>query len=89
MKHVSILVPKGHTSVVNIGGTHQMLSWVNEFFDRTGREPLFDIHLVGLENQTEQSTGMFTINPDLLISDVAKTDLIIIPAIHGDFGREP
>ncbi|MGB5437283.1 MAG: helix-turn-helix domain-containing protein [Maribacter sp.] len=85
MKHVSILVPKGHTSVVNIGGTHQMLSWVNEFFERTGRKPLFDIHLVGLEKRTEQSTGMFTVNPDLLFSDVVKTDLIVIPAIHGDF----
>jgi len=85
MKHVSILVPKGHTSIVNIGGTHQMLSWVNEFFEQTGREAMFDIHLVGLEKRTEQSTGMFTVNPDALISDVAKTDLIIIPAIHGDF----
>ena len=85
MKHVSILVPKGHTSIVNIGGTHQMLSWVNEFFERTGRKPFFDIHLVGLEKQTEQTTGMFTVNPNALISDVVKTDLIIIPAIHGDF----
>ena len=85
MKHVSILVPKGHTSVVNIGGTHQMFSWVNEYFEQTGREALFDIHLVGLEKRTEQSHGLFTVNPDQLISDVVKTDLIIIPAIHGDF----
>src|SRR5680860_1586244 len=85
MKHVSILVPKGHTSVVNIGGTHQMFSWVNEFFEQTEREALFDIHLVGLEKRTVQSHGLFTVNPDQLISDVAKTDLIIIPAIHGDF----
>ena len=85
MKHVSIIVPKGHSSVVNIGGTHQMLSWVNEFFERTGRQPLFDIHLVGLEKKTEQSNGLFTVNPDLLIDEVGKTDLIIIPAIHGDF----
>lgn len=87
MKHVSILIPRGHTSVVNIGGTHQMLSWVNEFFKRTGREPLFDIHLVGLEKRTEQTNGMFIINPDLLIEEVIKTDLIIVPAIHGDFDQ--
>lgn len=87
MKHVSILVPKGHTSVVNIGGTHQILSWVNEFLLLTKREALFDIQLVGLEKRTEQSHGLFTINPDLLISEVEKTDLIIIPAIHGDFEK--
>ena len=85
MKHISIIVPRGHSSVVNIGGTHQMLSWVNEFFEKTGREPLFEIHLVGLEKQTEQSNGLFTVNPDLLIDEVKKTDLIIIPAIHGNF----
>jgi transcriptional regulator GlxA family with amidase domain len=85
MKHVSILIPRGHTSVVNIGGTHQMLSWVNEFFKQKGREPLFDIHLVGLEKRTEQTNGLFIINPDLLIDEVGKTDLIIVPAIHGNF----
>jgi transcriptional regulator GlxA family with amidase domain len=87
MKHVSILVPKGHTSVVNIGGTHQMLSWVNEFLVLTNRKALFDIHLVGLEQRTEQSHGLFTVNPDQLISEVVKTDLIVIPAIHGDFEK--
>ena len=87
MKHISILVPKGHTSVVNIGGTHQMFSWVNEFFELTGRKAIFDIHLVGIEKRTEQSHGLFTVNPDQLISEVVKTDLIIIPAIHGDFEK--
>jgi len=31
MKHVSILIPHGHTSVVNIEGTHQILNDVNSF----------------------------------------------------------
>ncbi len=87
MKHVSILIPKGHTSVVNIGGTHQMLSWVNEFFQQTGRDPMFTIQLVGLEKETTQTHGLFTVNPEVLIDQVKKTDLIIIPAIHGDFQK--
>tara|TARA_R100001369_G_C3312083_1_gene167496 strand:- start:337 stop:1314 length:978 start_codon:yes stop_codon:yes gene_type:complete len=85
MKHISILIPKGHTSVVNIGGAHQMFEWVNEFFQQTGRDPLFNIQLVGLEKETTQSHGLFTVNPEVLIDQVTKTDLIIIPAIHGDF----
>ncbi|RFN59938.1 GlxA family transcriptional regulator [Marixanthomonas ophiurae] len=85
MKHIAILVPKGHSSVVNIGGTHQLFSWVNEFYKQTGREPLFTIQLVGLEKETTQSHGLFTVNPEVLIEEVTKTDLIIIPAIHGDF----
>ncbi|WP_273566400.1 GlxA family transcriptional regulator [Maribacter halichondriae] len=87
MKHVSILVPKGHVSVVNIAGTHQMLSWVNEFLRQTGQEPLFDIQLVGLERQLDTSGGLFAITPEVVIEEVLKTDLIIIPAIHEDYEK--
>ena len=48
-------------------------------------EPMFKIQLVGLEKETPASGGLFTINANALISDVKKTDLIIIPAIDGDF----
>ncbi len=84
MKHVSILIPRGHTSVVNIGGTHQILNMVNEMSAEMGGDPVFDVHLVGLEKETRQTTGLFAVNPDCLIEEVEKTDLIIIPAIHDD-----
>jgi transcriptional regulator GlxA family with amidase domain len=84
MKHVSILVPIGHTSMPNIDGTHQILSQVNDMMVGMGREPIFNIQLVGLTNPTIQRNGMFTIEPDVLMGDIEKTDLIIIPAMHGD-----
>jgi transcriptional regulator GlxA family with amidase domain len=84
MKHVSILIPYGHTSLVNIEGTHQILNQVNGFLAEMQQAPLFKIHLVGLSKETRQTNGLFTINPDLLVKDVKKTDLIIIPAMHGD-----
>lgn len=87
MKHVSILIPQGHTSLVNIEGTHQILSEVNILRTGMGKAPLFDIQLVGLSKQTTQRNGLFTIQPDCLISDITKTDLIIIPAIHGQFPK--
>ncbi len=87
MKHVSILIPLGHTSLPNIDGTHQILTEVNKFLTSMDREPLFDIHLVGLEKETKQRDGRFTINPDLLIQEVQKTDMIFIPAIHSDFKK--
>lgn len=70
--------------MVNIAGTHQIFSEVNGLLTGMGREPLFSIQLVGLSKETKQSTGFFSVNADVLISDVTKTDLIIIPAIHGD-----
>jgi transcriptional regulator GlxA family with amidase domain len=87
MKHVSILIPQGHTSLVNIEGTHQILSEVNILRTGMGKAPLFDIQLVGLAKQTSQRDGLFTIQPDCLINEVTKTDLIVIPAIHGQFPK--
>jgi transcriptional regulator GlxA family with amidase domain len=85
MKHVSILIPHGHTSLSNIDGTHQILLEVNKFLAAAGREPLFDVNLVGLVSETPQRDGLFTIKPDMLIQDVPKTDMIFIPAIHSDY----
>jgi transcriptional regulator GlxA family with amidase domain len=84
MKHVSILIPRGHFSLVNVEGTHQILSWVNQFLLSLKKEPYFDLHLVGADPSITQTSGLFSINPDQLLAQVMKTDLIIIPAIHGD-----
>ncbi|ANE49466.1 GlxA family transcriptional regulator [Flavisolibacter tropicus] len=84
MKHVSILIPQGHFSLVNVEGTHQILSWVNEYLEQTDRQPLFKIQLVGLSKVTTQTNGLFTINPEVLLNEVTNTDLVILPAVHGD-----
>ncbi len=84
MKHISILIPQGHFSLVNVEGSYQIFSWVNEYLEKQGQKPLFDLHLVGLSDTITQTSGLFSIHPDLLIEEVKKTDLIIIPAIHGD-----
>lgn len=87
MKHVSILIPRGHTSVVNIGGTHQIFNTVNQIAVELKKQPVFDVHLVGLEKETRQSHGLFSVAPDCLMTDVKSTDLIIIPAIHDDIKK--
>lgn len=87
MKHVSILVPLGHASLSNIDGTQQILLEVNKFLMAMGRPPLFNVQLVGLVKETAQRDGMFIINPDHLIQDLVKTDMIIIPAIHSDLKK--
>jgi hypothetical protein len=66
MKHVSILVPKGDCSLVNIEGTHQVLSRVNEHLAKSGKSPLFKIQLVGLQKDTTIKKGLFKIFPDVL-----------------------
>ncbi len=84
MIHISILVPLGHTSLVNIEGSYQILADLNNFLAQKGQEPMFRVQLVGLKNEVSQRNRLFTISPDVLMSEVKKTDLIIIPSLHGD-----
>lgn len=84
MKHISILVPQGDCSLVNIEGAHQIFSEVNSVLARAGKPPLFKVELVGLRPEATLRRGLFRIHPDVLVEDAAKTDLIIIPAIHGE-----
>lgn len=87
MKHISILVPEGDVSVTNIEGTHQIFSEVNGFLARAGQPPLFTIQLVGLRKETRMKKGLFSIHPDVLITEPIQTDLIIIPAIQSDMRK--
>ncbi|RFZ82904.1 helix-turn-helix domain-containing protein [Mucilaginibacter terrenus] len=87
MKHVSILIPRGETSLSNIEATYKMFTKVNEAMDRMKKPPVFKVQLVGLSNETTLTNGLFIIKPDLTINDVSKTDMVIIPAVHGDMAK--
>ncbi|WP_276503441.1 GlxA family transcriptional regulator [Terrimonas pollutisoli] len=84
MKHVSIIVPLGNTSLANIDGTHQIFAETNKLLEEKGEEPLFKVQLVGIAKESSQRNGLFTVSPECLIDDVKKTDLIIVPALFGD-----
>ena len=84
MKHISILVPEGECSVTNIEGTYQILSRVNDYLAEVGQPPLFKIELVGIHAEVTMKNGLFSVRPDKLIRDISRTDLILIPSVHGD-----
>lgn len=84
MKHVSLLIPRGDVSLSNLDGTYKVFSTVNNFLSKKGKQPLFNIKLVGLSRKMRANGKLFTIHPDLVCQEVKKTDLIIIPATHGD-----
>ncbi len=87
MKHISILVPTGaHLGCID--GTLQVLTEVNTYLANTGRNPAFKIQLVGISKETPLKNGLFTVFPDVLIGDLKRTDLVIIPApFHLDFNK--
>jgi transcriptional regulator GlxA family with amidase domain len=83
MKTVSILVPE--TAVLAaIVDPRYMFTAVNEFLKSAGKQPLFNVQLVGLTKEVKLSDGLFTVHTDILLKNCKKTDLIIIPAISGD-----
>ena len=86
MKNVSILVPKG-AILGSIEGPRQLLTGVNSYMASMGKQPLFNIELVGLSKETPLIRGMYTVRTERLLKDVAKTDLVIIPAIDGDLKK--
>lgn len=77
------MVPKG-AILGSLEGSRQLLTQVNEFYKAKGEAPVFKVELVGLSKETPVSNGLFTVNAHAVLSDVKKTDLIIIPALDGD-----
>lgn len=84
MKHISILVPEGDSSLSNLEATYKMFSKVNDAMARIGKQSLFKVQLIGATKANQASNNIFIVKPELTINDVDKTDLIIIPAVHGD-----
>ncbi|HEY8513176.1 MAG TPA: helix-turn-helix domain-containing protein [Cyclobacteriaceae bacterium] len=86
MKHISILVPEG-ALLGNVEGPRQLFSCVNDFLASQSRDPIFSVELVGLNSDTSLNYGKYTVRPDRLISEVDRTDLVIVPAVDGDLKR--
>ena len=81
MKHISILVPKGAAALSCIEGPFILFNKANEFLAGLGKPQLFDVKLVGLNHDQQVYDRLFRVSPDTTISEVKKTDLIIIPAV--------
>lgn len=84
MKHVSILVPKGKAVISCIDGTYIGFQQANNILISMGKDPVFDIQLVGIAKEPQVYGRFFTVMPDYGMNDVEKTDLIIIPAVNGE-----
>lgn len=83
MIHISILVL--HNAVpAAIADSAYVFQVVNGFLEESGKEPLFDVKLVGLTDEVRLNNKLFLIKPEALIAAVKHTDLIIIPSMMGD-----
>ena len=86
MKNIHILVPE--SSVLQaIADPQYLFSAVNQFLMSGGKPALFNVKLVGVSEEVQLTGGLYTVHPDLLLDDVKKSDLIIIPALFGDIQK--
>ncbi|HXS37829.1 MAG TPA: helix-turn-helix domain-containing protein [Flavipsychrobacter sp.] len=83
MRHVAILVPNNAVSPAVVDA-FTMFNGANEFLQATGKPAVFKVQLVGLTKNVKLTSGVFTVQIDVLLNDLKKTDLVIIPPLSGD-----
>ncbi|NOT76270.1 MAG: helix-turn-helix domain-containing protein [Cyclobacteriaceae bacterium] len=87
MKHISILVTRGATAVSCIEGSFIAFNKANDFLVSLGKAPMFEVQLVGIDQSPQVYDRLFSITPERSITNVKKTDMIIIPAVNGDMEK--
>ncbi len=86
MKTVSILVPE--SSVMQaIADPKYLFQAVNQFLVVSGRAPLFQVQLVGVNREIRLAEDHFSVHVDKVLSEVDHTDVIFIPALFGDMEK--
>lgn len=82
MKHITILVPDGQVNmgtIATIVGVYEMFTEANSHWKKSGRDARYKIQLAGTSKKVAFSKGMISLQPEVNISDIRKTDLVIIP----------
>ncbi|RFS26344.1 helix-turn-helix domain-containing protein [Chitinophaga silvatica] len=87
MKQVAIIVPRGAVALSCIEGPLVCFSKVNDFLAQAGQSPLFHVKLMGTSLEPVVYHHFFKVTPDVQLSDDYKPDLIVIPAVNGEWNE--
>lgn len=87
MKHLTILVPDGENNLSSIVGAYEIFGRANDYWKKCKGKVMFSIQLVGVSKTVDFSNELFSIKPHAQISDVSKTDLIIIPSLNHNYQK--
>lgn len=83
MKHLTILVPAGQgNNLSSIVGPFKIFSRANAIAKAQKGREIFKIELAGLSEEVDFYEGLFAVRPQKNITDIKKTDLIIIPSLN-------
>lgn len=87
MKHLTILVPEGENNLSSITGTYEIFKKANAYWQEQGENELFTIQLAGISKKVEYNEGLFSVTPHINISQITKTNLIIIPSLNHNYQK--
>lgn len=87
MKHLTILVPDGENNLSSIVGAYKILTRANKYWKDTGRKEVFKIELAGLSKEVDFYGGLFTAKPHKHVSDIIRTNLVIVPSLNHNYTK--
>ena len=85
MKRLTILVPDGQNNLSSIVGAYKIFTRANDYWKKTRKKEMFKIELAGISKKVEFYGGLFTVKPHAHISEISKTNLIIIPSLNHNY----
>jgi len=88
MKHIAVIVPEGNNNLSSIVGSYKILHRANARWQEKRKEAGYVIELVGCSERTDFHGGLFSVNPQRLIGQCQKTDLIILPLLNHQFEED-
>lgn len=87
MKHLTIIVPEGENNLSSIVGAYKIFTRANDYRKAHGGQEVFRIQLAGISKEVDFYEGLFTVKPHTHISDIRKTDLVIIPSLNHNYHK--
>ncbi|MFN8286716.1 MAG: helix-turn-helix domain-containing protein [Chitinophagales bacterium] len=88
MKHLTIIVPSGTgNNLSSIAGTYKIFLKANEYWKLNYKKELFRIQLAGIAKKVDFFDGVFSVKPHTQVSNIEKTDLIIIPSLNHNYNK--
>lgn len=83
---ISVFVPE-YGVIEAVTPPFRTFHTANEFLTTFGKQPVFEVEYVGLNEYVPANNGEYTIKTNRLLKDVDRTDLLIIPPTFGDTSR--
>jgi transcriptional regulator GlxA family with amidase domain len=87
MKHLTIIVPEGQNNLESIVGPYNIFTRANAYWKESGKESMFEIELAGVSKEVEFYGDLFLVKPQINISGISETDLIIIPSLNHNYHK--